>query len=195
MSAITNALDKLSKNLPKKLLGLGNMNAILHNRTFLYIVFAFSLLNLYVFTVNSDFIFITFFILFGFLTSFFSKNMIVILLLSAVLTNTIKYGSNLYEGMETEEEEENEGMENEDENEGMENEDDDEENNEKIENMETNDSKDSKENKDTDIQSQILSNIKKMNEYLQKLTLSPKVDKPKVDEPKVEQAKVSNTTQ
>ena len=42
MSAITKALDKLSKNVPKKLLGLGNMNAILHNRTFLYIVFAFS---------------------------------------------------------------------------------------------------------------------------------------------------------
>ena len=76
MSAITKALDKLSKNLPKKLLGLGNMNAILHNRTFLYIVFAFSLLNLYVFTVNREFIFITFFILFGFLTSFFSKNMV-----------------------------------------------------------------------------------------------------------------------
>jgi hypothetical protein len=181
MSAIVKALDKLSKNVPKKLPGLGNMNAILHNRTFLYIVFAFSLLNLYVFTVNREFVFITFFILFGFLTSFFSKNMVVILLLSAVLTNTIKYGSNLYEGLENEEEEENEGMENED---------DDEENKDTVESMETNDSKDSKENKDTDIQSQILSNIKKMNEYLQKLTLSPKVDKPKVDEPKV-----SNTTQ
>ena len=75
MSAITKALDKLSKNLPKKLLGLGNMNAILHNRTFLYIVFAFSLLNLYVFTVNREFIFITFFILFGFLSKFLSKKL------------------------------------------------------------------------------------------------------------------------
>jgi hypothetical protein len=169
MSAIVKALDKLSKNVPKKLPGLGNMNAILHNRTFLYIVFAFSLLNLYVFTVNSEFVFI------GFLTSFFSKNMVVILLLSAVLTNTIKYGSNLYEGLENEDDEEEKKEEKED---------DDEENKDTVESMETNDSKDSKENKDTDIQSQILSNIKKMNEYLQKLTLSPKVDETKVDEPK-----------
>jgi hypothetical protein len=32
--------------------------------------------------------------------------MVVILLLSAVLTNTIKYGSNLYEGLENEDDEE-----------------------------------------------------------------------------------------
>lgn len=171
MSAITKALDKLSKNLPKKLLGLGNMNAILHNRLFLYIVFAFSLLNLYVFTVNREFIFITFFILFGFLTSFFSKNMIVILLLSAVLTNTIKYGSNLYEGMENEEEKEETDAEEKDEN--MENKED------SAENMEN-----KEEGKETDIQSQILANIKKMNEYLQKLTLSTKKDETKVEESK-----------
>jgi hypothetical protein len=181
MSAIVKALDKLSKNVPKKLLGLGNMNAILHNRTFLYIVFAFSLLNLYVFTVNREFVFITFFILFGFLTSFFSKNMVVILLLSAVLTNTIKYGSNLYEGMENEEDDQEEK----EKEENMENQDDDA----VAENMENNEedketSKDSKDSKDSNIQSQILSNIKKMNEYLQKLTLSPKVDETKVDEPK-----------
>ncbi len=178
MSAITKALDKLSKNLPKKLLGLGNMNAILHNRTFLYIVFAFSLLNLYVFTVNREFVFITFFILFGFLTSFFSKNMVVILLLSAVLTNTIKYGSNLYEGLENEDEEEKEE-------ENMENQDDDDNAAENMENKE----EDKETSKDTDIQSQILSNIKKMNQYLQKLTLSPKVEEPKKDDTKVEEIK------
>lgn len=177
MSAITKALDKLSKNLPKKLLGLGNMNVILHNRTFLYIVFAFSLLNLYVFTVNREFVFITFFILFGFLTSFFSKNMVVILLLSAVLTNTIKYGSNLYEGLENEDEEEKE--------ENMENQDDDDAAAENMENKE----EDKETSKDTDIQSQILSNIKKMNQYLQKLTLSPKVEEPKKDDTKVEEIK------
>jgi flagellar biosynthesis component FlhA len=186
MSAIVKALDKLSKNVPKKLPGLGNMNAILHNRTFLYIVFAFSLLNLYVFTVNSEFVFITFFILFGFLTSFFSKNMVVILLLSAVLTNTIKYGSNLYEGLENEDDEEEKKEEKEEKEENMENQDDDavaENMENKEEDKET--SKDSKDSKDSNIQSQILSNIKKMNEYLQKLTLSPKVD----------ETKVSNTTQ
>jgi len=178
MSAITKALDKLSKNLPKKLLGLGNMNAILHNRTFLYIVFAFSLLNLYVFTVNREFVFITFFILFGFLTSFFSKNMVVILLLSAVLTNTIKYGSNLYEGMENEED----GQEEKEKEENMENQDD-AADDAAAENME-NKEEDKETSKDTDIQSQILSNIKKMNQYLQKLTLSPKVEEPKKDEVK-----------
>ena len=95
MSTITKALDKLSKNLPKKIVGLGNMNAILHNRTFLYIVFAFSLLNLYVFTVNREFIFITFFILFGFLTSFFSKNMVVILCVSMAVYSVLKFGTDL----------------------------------------------------------------------------------------------------
>jgi hypothetical protein len=97
--------------------------------------------------------------------------MVVILLLSAVLTNTIKYGSNLYEGLENEDEEEKE--------ENMENQDDDA----AAENME-NKEEDKETSKDTDIQSQILSNIKKMNEYLQKLTLSPKVEEPKKDEVK-----------
>ena len=96
--------------------------------------------------------------------------MVVILLLSAVLTNTMKYGSNLYEGMETEEEEEEkeENMENQDDN---------------AENME-NKEEDKETDKQNDIQSQILANIKKMNEYLRNLTLSPKVEEAKVDETK-----------
>ena len=51
----------------------------------------------------------------GFLASFFSKNMVVILVLAIVLTHLIRYGKNLSEGFEEkEEEEEKEGFEEED---------------------------------------------------------------------------------
>jgi hypothetical protein len=39
-------------------------------------------------------------VIIGFLTSFFSKNMIVILFISLTLTHVLKYGTNVSEGME-----------------------------------------------------------------------------------------------
>ena len=65
---------------------------ILHNRFVLYFVFLISLVNLFMFVVQSDFMYALIFVLVGFLTSFFSKNMIVILCIALVITNILKYG-------------------------------------------------------------------------------------------------------
>jgi hypothetical protein len=118
----SNIFNKLIKNIGNKII---EKDGLLHNRVLLYATFVFSLLNLVIFMVEKDFYSITFFILIGFLTTFFSKNMLVVLLLSLILTNILKYGSNLNkEGMDEDEDELMEGMEKDDEEilEGLENE-------------------------------------------------------------------------
>jgi len=115
--------SKIFNNVTKNIQKMGDKiiekEGLLHNRILLYSTFVLSLLNLVFFVVDKDFTSITFFILIGFLTSFFSKNMMVVLLLSLILTNILKYGSTLNKE-ETDEDEELEGME--DELEGMEDE-------------------------------------------------------------------------
>jgi len=84
--------NKASKNmLSKSLL----KTDLLHNKIFLYIVFAVSLANLLIWVVGGDIINVILFMLVGFLTAFFSKNMIVILLFSLVISNIIKFGINI----------------------------------------------------------------------------------------------------
>jgi hypothetical protein len=112
--------SKIFNNVTKNIQKMGDKfiekEGLLHNRILLYSTFVLSLLNLVFFMVDKDFNSITFFILIGFLTSFFSKNMMVVLLLSLILTNILKYGSTLNkEGID--EDEKMEGME--DELEGM----------------------------------------------------------------------------
>jgi hypothetical protein len=112
--------SKIFNNVTKNIQKMGDKfvekEGLLHNRILLYSTFVLSLLNLVFFMVDKDFTSITFFILIGFLTSFFSKNMMVVLLLSLILTNILKYGSTLNkEGID--EDEKMEGME--DELEGM----------------------------------------------------------------------------
>lgn len=65
---------------------------LLYNKWVLYGVFLLSLLNLLVWLVMGDIMNATVFILIGFLTSFFSKNMVVILIFSLVVSNVLKYG-------------------------------------------------------------------------------------------------------
>ena len=112
--------SKIFNNVTKNIQKMGDKfvekDGLLHNRILLYSTFVLSLLNLVFFMVDKDFNSITFFILIGFLTSFFSKNMMVVLLLSLILTNILKYGSTLNkEGID--EDEKMDGME--DELEGM----------------------------------------------------------------------------
>jgi len=62
----------------------------------LYFFFALSLTNLYFFAVTAgDGIYAAIFILVGYLTTFFSKNMIVIMCLALIISNVLKYGSNI----------------------------------------------------------------------------------------------------
>ena len=69
-----------------------NFRPLLQSRLILYFLFFLSLLTLYGYAVNRQFVFATVFIIVAFLTSFFSKNMIVILFLALATTNIIIQG-------------------------------------------------------------------------------------------------------
>jgi len=73
-------------------------NAILHNKYLLYLIFAAACINLFYFASINDGASITIFFLVGFTTSFFSKNMIVILCIALAITHILKKGN--YEGLE-----------------------------------------------------------------------------------------------
>ena len=97
---ITSFLENMQNKLAKNVSNITTSNGMLHNKILLYVVFIFSLLNLFVLANTGNYIYVAIFMLIGFLTSFFSKNMLVILLLSVILTNILKYGSSLNEGFE-----------------------------------------------------------------------------------------------
>jgi hypothetical protein len=97
---INSVVGKMRKPLSKVFSKFTRTNDLLHNKILLYAVFIFSLLNLFLFANTGNYTSVVVFLLIGFLTSFFSKNMLVILLLSLILTNILKYGSSLNEGFE-----------------------------------------------------------------------------------------------
>jgi hypothetical protein len=92
----------------------------LKNRALLYIILLLSLGNVYYMMVENNITFLIIFIIVGFLTSFFSKNMVVILSVSMAFTHVLRFGTNVYklEGFENEdytmEEEEEEEKKNQD---------------------------------------------------------------------------------
>ena len=91
---------------------------ILTNKWILYVVLFIGIVDLFNFYSNGDTIAIAIFFVVGFLTTYFSKNMLVILIIAIAITHIARFGSNAHtEGMETEEEEEpvDEGMEEEEE--------------------------------------------------------------------------------
>jgi hypothetical protein len=99
--------NKVSNNMMSKSL---LKTDLLHNKVFLYVVFALSLANLLIWIVGGDIVNVIVFLLVGFLTAFFSKNMIVILLFALVVSNVIKFGIHVgKEGFSEGVEEEGEG--------------------------------------------------------------------------------------
>ena len=97
-----------------------NMKSLLHNKYVLYLIVLASILNILLLANGKDFNSVVIFIIVGFLTSFFSKNMIVILLIALLFTHGIKYGNKVIrkeglEGLEDEKGEEGEKDEDEDE--------------------------------------------------------------------------------
>jgi hypothetical protein len=108
----------------------------LNNKWILYFVLFVSVIDLFNFYKIGDVTAIAIFIIVGFLTTYFSKNMLVILVISIAVTHIARYGNASLEGMKAEEEEEEEGMTGEEEelDEGMENKD--EEEDEGMENKE-----------------------------------------------------------
>lgn len=76
-------------------------NSLLYNRFVLYFVFAISLFQLYTFSVAGKVAHIAMFLLVAFITSFFSKNMTVVMFIALVFTEIIRggMGDPRFEGM------------------------------------------------------------------------------------------------
>ena len=87
-----------------------NPNVFLNNIFILYFIFIIAVGNLFYLLLENNIMYITFFILIGLLTSFFNKNMIVILTTTVAFTNILKYGIGIRntEGLENDEEEKKE---------------------------------------------------------------------------------------
>jgi small-conductance mechanosensitive channel len=105
------------KNHFNSIVSKKNSNSILHNRVLLYALLILALLDLFYLANSRDFTSVTIFILIALLTSFFCKNMIVILFVSICITHILKYPRSLEgaKNMDDEEhEQEKEHMENED---------------------------------------------------------------------------------
>jgi len=67
-------------------------NKLLYNQIVLYFIFAVSLLNLIYLAVDTDYVTIAVYLLIGFITSYFSKNMVVILFMSLTISNMLRIG-------------------------------------------------------------------------------------------------------
>jgi len=85
---------------------------LLRSRIILYFLFILSISHLYFFTVMGDYVYAVIFLLVGFLVSFFSKNMIVIMCFALAISYTLRYGTykQNYENMSTMEGMTGEGM-------------------------------------------------------------------------------------
>ena len=87
-----------------------NFNPVLQNQLVLYLFLFMTLTQIVLFVSNNDTMGIVLMCMVGFLTSFFSKNMIVILCVALTATNVLKRGMKQigYEGFEDKEESEEE---------------------------------------------------------------------------------------
>mgnify|MGYP001423591644 CR=1 FL=1 len=68
-------------------------NALLHNKYILYFIFIIAVGNLFHLVFTRDLASVAVFIASGLLTSFFSKNMIVILVVAMVVANVFRFGN------------------------------------------------------------------------------------------------------
>ena len=90
MTSIKNTLTMLSN----RLLASKN-NALIHNKFVLYLIFIISLGNIFYLTMAGDVLTISLFALIGFITSFFTKNMVVILVIALTISFVLKNGTDL----------------------------------------------------------------------------------------------------
>lgn len=82
---------------------------ILHNRVLLYVFLLISLFHLFYYVNTGDMKSASIFIIIGFLTSFFSKNMLIILIIALVVTHVLKFGvRSVSEGLENKKDEDEE---------------------------------------------------------------------------------------
>ena len=161
-SKIAERIDGMGRRITNLL--PSTQGGFLTNKWFLYLVLFSAVFDLFYFYAKGDMYALTIFFIIGFLASFFSKNMVVILVLAIVLTHLIRYGKNLSEGFEDKEDEAFE----EDKEEGFEEKED--EAFEEKEDEQKRDNKDNKDNKD--------SNAKALAKNQEKLVESMKALEP-----------------
>ena len=97
----------MAKNYSKKNKNKNmDLNYLLRNRNVLYVVLLFAIANLFSYLMMKQLDAVAFFIIIGFLTSYFSKNMIVIMftsMISTFLLVQVNMLGNVQEGMEVKE--------------------------------------------------------------------------------------------
>ena len=132
MNKVIQNITKSISNLPStvsKTLNVGkidmNFKDLLHNRIVLYVLVIVALFDLFYFAQIRDNTSIAVFILLAFITTFFSKNMIIVICIALVVTHLLKFGvRQVSEGFaegDEEEEKTKEGLEDdEEEREGLE---------------------------------------------------------------------------
>ena len=90
-----------------------DLQSLLRNRNVLYVVLFFSVINLFSYLMMKQLDAVAFFIIIGFITTYFSKNMIIVMLTSVVSTFflvQINLLGKVQEGMEGKEEEDEEEL-------------------------------------------------------------------------------------
>ncbi len=95
-------MSKLFENIKKSI--FSGEKDILHNKYLLYFILFISLTDLMYYAVEKKYIFIFIFFIIGYLTYFFSKNMIVIMCISIAFTNILSMNyskRNISEGLTT----------------------------------------------------------------------------------------------
>jgi hypothetical protein len=92
--------------LTKGMMPSGSSSGMLNNKWILYTILFISIIDLFNFYSKSDTTAIAIFLVVGFLTTYFSRNMLVVLVVAIAVTHIARFGTASMEGMETEEAEE-----------------------------------------------------------------------------------------
>ena len=92
---------------------------ILYNKWVLYFIFIVGIYDVVHFYQRGNILAVAIFFIVGFLTSFFSKNMIVVIVSAIAVSHIVAYGNKMSEGFEEEEEEKEAFEEEEEEKEGF----------------------------------------------------------------------------
>jgi hypothetical protein len=106
-STIKKTATKMA-TLTKGMMPSGSSAGMLNNKWILYVILFISIVDLFNFYSKGDATAIAIFLVVGFLTTYFSKNMLVVLVVAIAVTHIARFGASSMEGMETEEEEEEE---------------------------------------------------------------------------------------
>lgn len=157
---LENLFNKLWRLVPS------TYGGILTNKWVLYFIFFVGIYDVINFYQSGNITSVAVFVIVGFLTSFFSKNMIVVIVAAIAVSHLITYGNKVFEGLDEEEDEE--GFEEEEgEEEGFEGEEDDDEGFEEGAEDETEDASEEKKKEET---TDSFVTADKTNELLKKQT-------------------------